>query len=734
MMRVFNAELLRVIKSKSFWLILVILAAATVLFALFSPIDELIENQLYINLSDHTSRYNSEQTEEYISEKYFEYSVYHALSWGFDMPELFGDERASEYMIKYESLDENSVEIFHKYMLYKQELDNIKAINDYKRLASSFSEQAEKLSSFSLFADENSFEYRSIIKSAEAYENAINIQPVYSASKGVSAAVSNVVADISILVIAVVTSILLFADKKSNQFALSMKNGGRYYASVKLCVLVLITVLSAVFISLTNIGTASVIYGLDDISRPVQSVEGFVFSSFAISVGEMLLLSVFFKALSSVAFGFIASLLCVCLKSNATVFVSTSVIIATEAVLLLTIPSQSNIAIAKYANLWTLSDTQAIIGDYFNLNIFGYPFSNSFICIVFSLLLSLLLICAVLYFYPKSVGGNNNSPESRKGIFFTLLLFHETYRIFIERKGAFALILAVCISLIYGNTFKMNYDVDERYKTAYINDIGGEINDDTYNYIGAEKQRFADVQKQINELQIKYTDGKISAQGYSAAYAALLQETAGERAFSYLEQQVISADGKGNLIYDTGYNKLTAFDGYANDVIPSMIVVLLIIVLIAPIYSKDKEIGLQKIISSTIRGEKSLAIHRAFITSAISFTACLIAFIPQYYTVFTEYGSEWLYAPVQSLMQLSDFPLTISILDYLILINLIRITACVLIGEAVLVMSKFSDKSFVSIAVTMLLFILPLILYMMGADFASKIGVTPLLIGNALFV
>ncbi len=733
-MRVFNAELLRVIKSKSFWMILAILTFATLLFVAFAPIDDLIDNELYIKLSNQTSDYSSEQTEKYIGEKYFEYSVYHALSWGFDMPELFEDEKAAEYIEKYENLDEDSVEIFHKYMLYKQEFDNITSINDYKRLVLSLREQAEKLSEFSLFADKKSFEYRSIIKSAEVYKNAENIEPIYSTSKGVNVAVSNVVGNISVSVMAVIAAILLFSDKKSIQFALSMKNGGRYYASVKLCVLVLIAVLSSVFISLVNIGTAFVVYGLGDISRPVQGVEGFTFSPFVMSVGEMLLLNVTFKALVAVVFGFVASFLCICLKSNASVFISATVAIVTEAVLFLTILSQSNMAIAKYANLWALSNTQAIIGEYLNLNIFGFPFSNSLICIAFSILLLLMLICAVLHLYPKITVSGNNSIKSSKSLFSTSLLFHEIYRIFIERKGAIALVLAVCISFAYGNTFKMNYDVDERYKTAYIDDIGGEINDDTYNYLNAEKQRFTDVQEQINELQTKYTGGKISAQGYSATYSALLQETAGSRAFSYLEQQVISADGKGELIYDTGYNKLTAFDGFTNDVIPSMISVLLIIVLIAPIYSKDKEIGLQKIISSTVHGKQSLAIYRVLITAIISSAACLIAFIPQYYTVFAEYGDEWLCAPVQSLMQLSDFPFKISILNYLTLINVIRIITCVVIGESALALSKFSDKSFVSIAVSMLIFVSPLFLYMLGAEFFSKIGLMPFLIGNALWI
>ena len=102
--------------------------------------------------------------------------------------------------------------------------------------------------------------------------------------------------------------------------------------------------------------------------------------------------------------------------------------------------------------------------------------------------------------------------------------------------------------------------------------------------------------------------------------------------------------------------------------------------------------------------------------------------------MFTEYGDEWLYAPVQSLMQLSDFPLKISILDYLFLINAIRIITCVVIGGSTLAVSKFSDKSFVSIAVTLMIFVLPLFLYILGAEFLSKIGLTPFLIGNALWI
>ncbi len=730
----FSAELLKVVKNKGFWLIFLIFSAAVILFATFAPIDELIDNKLYKELYAAAKDLTPEQAEEYVSEHFFEYSIYHTLSWGFESPELFEDERASEYIKKYEGLEENSVEIFHKYMLYKQELENITSINEYKKLASSFGKQAKALSGFSLFADENSFEYRSIIRSAEAYKNSADVEPVYSVSKGASTAVSNVVCDISIMAIAVVSAILLFSDRKSSQFALSMKNGGRRYASIKLCVLALVITLTAIIISSLNIGAAAIIYGLGDINRPIQGLDGFVLSPFAVSVGETLLISTTFKAAAGVGFGFIAAALCVFLKSSASVFVLSVGIAAVQTALFMLVPSQSNLALLKYANLWTLSDIKRIIGEYLNLNIFGYPFSNSFVCISFVVLIIIAAVALIVYLYPLIIRNSNVSFIITNRIFTTSLLSHELYRVFVERKGIAAVILAICASMVYGSTFKMNYDVDERYKRAYISDIGGEINAGTYKYLEAERQRFADVQKRIDDLQKKYEDDEISPQGYSAAYAALLQETAGSRSFLYIEQQTISADGRGELIYDTGYAKLTASNGFANDVVPSIMAVLLTIILIAPMYSRDKEIGLQKLISSTIYGEKGLYIRRMLITTVISFLVALIAYIPQYCTVFAEYGGEWLSSPVQSLMQLSDFPFRVSILDYLILINAIRIVSYVLLGEIALMISGLSNKSFVSLTISLMVFVMPLILYMLGADFSCRIGLTPFLIGNALWI
>ena len=113
------------------------------------------------------------------------------------------------------------------------------------------------------------------------------------------------------------------------------------------------------------------------------------------------------------------------------------------------------------------------------------------------------------------------------------------------------------------------------------------------------------------------------------------------------------------------------------------------IILIPPIYGEDSDTGFYIVIASTKNGRKKLFIKRLVIAFLTAFIFTALCFFSQFLRIELIYGWVGLNVPVQSLIQLADFPLNISIGGYFLLENIGCSLVVATISAVVLCASKW---------------------------------------------
>ena len=247
---------------------------------------------------------------------------------------------------------------------------------NYKTYLENIDAQAESMSSISIFSDPDTFNYRSIVKTPPAYENVQDVVPVIDVSQGIVLATDNSFTDILIGFIALfsVLSIML-SDRESgmSRFLFSLKRGRGSLLLSKCRVLASVLFASVSLIYIENLLISGYIYGLGDLSRPVQSVRGFIGCNLNISVLEYLILYIIFKFAAMLVIGLILTCIAVNTKNFFSFFGVSAAVMIAEAVAYSEIQPLSIYSIFRYINIISFTKVNEIFSSYKNINFREYP-------------------------------------------------------------------------------------------------------------------------------------------------------------------------------------------------------------------------------------------------------------------------------------------------------------------------------------------------------------------------
>lgn len=278
------------------------------------------------------------------------------------------------------------------------------AIVHYKEYLDSIDSQAASLKNVSIFSKSTTFNYRSIIKTPAAYDNVRNVKPYFDVSKGINLALDNGFTDILcgfILLFAVLT--LMTSDREQGMSALlfPLKRGRGYLLFSKLATLAVTIFLLVLLVYSENLVISSVVYGLGDISRPIQSLNGFIGCNLKISVAEYLVLFAVFKFSAFFSIGAVLSLIAIMTKNTISFYGISAFVISTEGLLYSLIHPLSIYSIFKYINLISFTKVNNIFCNYKNINFWEYPIPlipTSLAAVILIVIISSVLS---VYFYVK---------------------------------------------------------------------------------------------------------------------------------------------------------------------------------------------------------------------------------------------------------------------------------------------------------------------------------------------
>lgn len=616
-------------------------------------------------------------------------------------------------------LEEYSGQHHYKWDVLTELRDQCANIVGYKVYLESIKEQAKSMTSVSIFAKPDTFNYRSIVKTPDAYENVQDVQPVFDVSKGLTLAMDNSFTDIlcGFIVLFAVLSVMI-SDREQGMSGLlfSLKRGRGYLMLVKTAALG-VTVFGAVMLLYgENFLISSFLYGLGDLSRPVQSVDGFIGCNLKITAAGYLILYVLFKFIAIFAAGAVLSLIAVNTRNTVSFYGISAAILIAEGIAYAKIHPLSIYGIFRYINLVSFTKVNEIFCNYKNINFWEYPVpliptSVGAVAIISAVCVGLT---AILYARKRNLefrkigfkfrSGKGNRVHSR--------LYYTLYKSLILQKGLIVIFVFAAVTGFINQSFIKKYDFSDVYYEHYAKELEGDITQETVDFFESEAVRFQELNERLNDPDISLEEQR-----------EVIKQLAPESGFRIIRErfeQIRDIDNA-QIFYDTGYRRAFGKTSYNDDLKYSLAAMLLCIFLISPLIAGDNKYRMSYVISSTSSGRNSY-IRRNIMTAGVYGLISALLWIVSYAAVISRYyGHGGLSASVRSISDFVNFPVNITLLQYIVLLSFLRTAGIITVSLIMLWISSKCRNTTSAILINFAVFVLPIIIFLLGAEYVNNI-------------
>lgn len=633
-------------------------------------------------------------------------------------------------------LNEFSGEHHYNWSILAELYDECANIVSYKDYLESIKVQANSMTSVSIFAKPDTFNYRSILKTPSAYENVQDVQPVFDISKGLTLATDNSFTDIlcGFIVLFAVLSIMI-SDREQGMSGLlfALKKGRGYLLIMKIAALA-VTVFGAVLLMYgENLLISSYLYGLGDLSRPIQSLSGFIGCNLRISVTGYLILYVLFKFIAIFTIVAVLSLIAVNTQNTVSFYGISAVILIAEGIAYAMIHPLSIYSIFRYINLISFTKVNEIFCNFKNINLWEYPVPLIPTSIGAVVVISAICVGLSAFLYAKK----RNLEFRRIGFKFKFgkgnkihsQFYYTMYKSLVLQKGIMVILVFLAVAGFMSQSFIKKYDVADVYYEYYTKNFGGEITQESVDFYESEAIRFDELTVRRDELTQVEDYFSVSAE-----ITSINKELAPTLGFypAYKRLQQIKDIDDAQLFYDTGYKRAFGIAGYDDDMKYALAAMLLCVFLISSLIANDNKYRMSYVINSTSSGRKSYILRNVLTVAVYGLLSALLWVIPYAISISQYYGHSGLSASIRSITDFMNFPINITVLQYIILISILRTIGIIIASFTMLWISSKCKNTTAAILINFAVFALPIIIYLLGAKIMVNIGFNPLLSVNVI--
>lgn len=588
--------------------------------------------------------------------------------------------------------------------------DRYAQIKGYGEFLDSIKERCRSITGISFFADEDSFAFKNALKTETVYDNVkINSLP-FEVSEGVEIALFNNISDILLIFAIFASAVFVFTkDKEIGILNLlhSYRKGRESLCINKLLVLLIFSALANLVFMGANLAIGGFTYGLGDLIRPIQSVNGFFECSFNLSLWQYLLIMFIFKSLGGFLWGVLFAFICSFAGNNAQIY-GISVIIAVAEVLLYTkISTLSNYGLLHDFNLVSYIKPDNIFSTYRNINLFNEPFNTLIVIPVVWIILIVPLIFAVV----KTFAGEKNI-EYRKislGIRKKTAkhkvhskLYYTFHKSLVLQKTGYLVAIWLAAVVIFHLSFTKPVDLTDYYYKDYTTDNSGAVTAQTDEVIRIDEEYFATLHEELMSPdttieRMQEIQGELQREG------AL---------FMFRSRCEAIRDNKYDteIFYDSGYKRAFDVDGNTESKQMALLIMIFSALAISPLISFDRSRGLTSVIYSTASGKKSYLNHSIIVTVTLSIFASIAVMFPYFFNILSKYGTQGIVLPVQSLEHFADLALPLNICQYALGLFLVRTMIFTLCSLAMLLVSRHSKSRFSATLINVTVFIMPVLI------------------------
>lgn len=738
-MNLLNYEFKKLFHKKvSFFLLLLLFALNIFLFRQDQKDVVFHNTPEYQALLDKYSAIDPEQAYNELKENRTDYGIIgqilQARSQGFSEDIIKNNVQSGMYSeaIQYETfLEQNSDLIEHESKFNSisaatnELIEELNAVLSYPQFIDSMAEKAQSMESISIFAKKDTFAYRNIPKTVLDFSDLKLLPLSLGQEDGILAVSKFTFTDYFLLALLLFLAIFIFVDERESgllPILKSTKHGRLKLAYSKLCVLLFSTVCLAILFYGSNFLIAKERFGFGDTSRYIQSMASFRDVELPLTVSHYLLLMFLLKLLTLLLFAVIVSLLFTIVTNTKLVFVMIGGILTFSYLAYTFIYPTSYLNPLKYLNLFSFLDSYRMIAYYNNLNLLGQPVSrlSSSIYVIFII----LTLCLFAYLWIFSMTGSKTS-----SLYFNLwktkgfkhlskgsvhLFHHELYKILFSNKGLLLLLFAFLLGFTNLDQSELLYTSKQYYYEAYAQQLAGNLNDSKASFLQNEQERFNQIPEEIQTLTEQYNNNEISQAEYKAQSITISDFSQFQEGFQEAKQQYESLSDlqveKGIPVHFISTIPCDyMFDNSNRDLQLVLFYSVFLILCLCNLFCSEYRNGMLKLIRSTKNGRGKLFFKKSFLAYAIAVLLMLFLYLPVYITLAGRYHfTEWS-APIQSILTFQNFPLELSVLQFIVLVWMIQLITAFAMVSILLLLAQLLKKQTLTILTGVLTLSVPMI-------------------------
>jgi len=592
--------------------------------------------------------------------------------------------------------------------------------------------KAQEISDTSLFQT-SEFTKRNSQKTLDDYVS-LDVKKVeYNSSKGIICATSNrITLILSVLMVMFICIQVFVKDKENNTIELlkTMKYGRVRLITAKAVTLFLMVIAAGVLLNLSSLFVSSLIYGLGDLSAPIQSVTGFMTSTYGITVLQYILIFNVYNIMTLALTGLLMLLIFILFKKALYGYIGILVFFGLSITLNMVIDPVSSLNIFKYINIYNFLDSSGIIGRYLNINIFGFPISLSDIFRVSLIIGTSVALTACIKVFsvqkikPESRGlnriniGGKIEAKAKTGI-----LRYELYKSFVINPALLILLFVLILQITSANGSDMRFaDIDSVYYEYYMDILKGPISEDKTEYLNKELSR-------VKEEQLISTDPNKTYINQIKVLNTLIEKDMQLNKIFDEKGDNINKE-KISFVYELGYERLLLTN--SDILLLSMITAILVILCMVNIFVIEYRENTYNIINVTKYGRQRTFWYKIGIKISMVIMIITITYVPYVIRIIKNYGLTCLDAPIISMNRFSTLSINTSILEYIILVFLMKILGLIMAGILIAFLAVKLKSFIMTAVVSTFIIVIPSFLAYIGLDVFEKLGFNPFLLGNNL--
>lgn len=591
----------------------------------------------------------------------------------------------------------------------------------------------EKMLSFSIFNDPDSFSGRNIILTAEEFQALEGVSLTLGADGAISAFMDFSITDYLLLAVLMLICISFLDERKKGLWSVvhAAPNGRLRLALGRTGILLGVSVIGVLLLYGTNLLLGFSVYGgVDDLGRAAQSVELLGKMPVACSVGQFLLMFLLFKIGATFLVALLLWLIFTAINNVKYTIMAAAGVLVVEYSLYSFLPVQSGFNLLKYFNIFTYISLSDLYTNYLNIDLFGYPLGiravSQYACL--PLILLLAEVCIIIHCYKRPAAGKDLFGRFVYGINriadWFLRRFHllgmELHKMLSIQKGI--LIMALFLYLVSGLSFAVKIPVTDQTDAAarqYTAELAGIITDDTLLRIDEIQAELDNTLAAHEQALLQYENGEMEYPQYDVFAREADAARIKSNGLSVVQQRIEELRSLGEekdftpwLIEESPYKGTYGIEASANQQSAALMAMLTVVLLLGGSFAYETQSGMTYLLTSTQRGRKTLLRKKIGLAAILTTIVWVVTYGLEIHAFLGICDTGTFAASVQNLSMLEGFPIQCSFGVFLVGLYLFRWLALFTCAMLTMLISSFMKRMETAYISTCGIILLPSVLYL----------------------